>query len=289
MHIESRQPVQKQITPREAEEFLAMNNFPGQRKYNVLKGRLYAENMAAGTHRRIDIAVCRVKATGVDYMMNGQHNCQAILIYGKPYQGTVSYYSCETMEDAWRLFATFDVHASRTEIQFMGSRRGIFQDERLRELPIRTLQVCGSALYALGAGTVPVFKRVGGSVKTAKADHVERFHKETLFVAQFGAYDMLMRVGIVAAMIATYRRNAKEAQVFWDRVGSGADLKMNSPEWRLSKLLSDSSNFDGLYNGELRAQAQFAACVLWWNSYRTNDGRKLLKIQAMRIPPKVEA
>lgn len=287
MYVESRQPVFKDITPKDAEAFLAINNFPGQRVYNAIKGRSYADKMASGEQRRIEIAVAKVKENGRDYLMNGQHNCNAILIRGKPYPGVVSYYMCDTMEDAWRLFATFDVHATRTESQFMASRRGLFTDERLRNVQLRTLQCCGTALYSLGSGTEPTFNLQACQRKTDKPDAVAKFAEDVLFVSKFSEYrDMLIVVPVVTAMIATYRKNPAAANDFWSFVASGEMLASQDPRKKLREILLRPGRISSL-RGRDRNKALYSLCVSWWNAWRDGKMRKTVKLAAMTSVPKV--
>lgn len=285
MYTESRQQVLKEITPKDAETFLAINNFPHQRPYQPLVGRRYADNMASRTQRRIEIAVAKVKESGTSYLLNGQHCCHAVTIFGKPYPGVVSYYSCDTMEDAWRLFASFDVHLGRTERLFMASRKSMFDDERLRECPLRVLQCCGTALYALGGGTEPYFGR-GASVRTDKADCVNLYPSEVVFVATLNSYDDLILVPVVAAIIATWRKNRKAAEEFWPKVGSGEMLAKTDPRMKLRDVLSKRSAFSSM-RGRDRNVAIYSTCVSWWNSWRTGDSRRSVKINAMNGVPKV--
>jgi hypothetical protein len=203
MYYESRLPVQKLLGLREAEELLAINNFPGQKTYSPLKGKTYAENMASGKQRRIDIAVARIKGTTTDYLMNGQHNCHAVILNGKPYSAVISYYVCDNMEDAWRLFATFDVHNTRSAAQFMKSRRGIFRDKRLHDVPIRTLTAAGSALKALESDPPRFSARLGN--KTECADLVEANAEDVLFLSRYNEWPHMVLVGVAAAVIATFR------------------------------------------------------------------------------------
>jgi hypothetical protein len=286
MYAESRQPVFKDVGPKEAEAFLALNNFPGQRKFNPSKGKNYADNMADGRHRRVEIAIAKVRSTKTDYLMNGQHNCRGIMLYGKHYPAVVSYYSCDSMEDAWRLFATFDVHASRTEQQFMHARRGLFKDERLHDIPLRVLQSCGTALYALGNGTDPLFG-MKSNAKTEKADLVERNPGEVLFVSQYTEFPHVMLTPAVTAVIATYRKNAKAAQEFWDKVGTGEMLSLADPRRRLRDALMSGSHLTNTKGGGSSMRASYIACILWWNSWRNGGNRKIIKVSTLKEIPKV--
>ncbi|HAX91408.1 MAG TPA: hypothetical protein DCY07_04270 [Rhodospirillaceae bacterium] len=292
MYSESRQPVFKSLTPKEAEEFLAINNFPCQRKYNPLKGRGIADRMDSGEQRRLEVAVAKIKETGVSFLMNGQHTCQAVLIHGKPYPAVVAHYLCDTMEDAWRLFATFDVHATRTERQFMNGRRGLFTDDRLHDMHLAVLQSCGSALYALGAGTDPQF---GGSDavpcnKTAKADCVDKYADDVVFVNRYANHPHLIVVPCVAAIIATHRAAPLGAVVeFWDKVGSGEMLTNADPRKKLREALQFKSQHFSSMRGRDRNKAVFATCVAWWNAWRSGQPRKAVKLGSMLTMPKVLA
>src|SRR5690349_8632973 len=103
-------PSVRKVTPKEVDEdFLPYNTFPGQRDLSGLKVRRYADGMEEGSMRPVDIAIA-TGPNGAKFLMNGQHVCHGIKIFGKPYNAIVSYYKCETEEDLWKLFATFDVH-----------------------------------------------------------------------------------------------------------------------------------------------------------------------------------
>lgn len=288
MYSESRQPVFKNVTPREADEFLALNDFPGQRKYNPLKGKMYADNMAAGTHRRIEIAVARIRETGRDILMNGQHNCNAIIISGKPHPACISYYSCDTMEDAWRLFATFDIHASRTERQFMSARRGLFSNSELHDLPLRVLQSCGSALFSLRNGVEPNFNELVLHSKTAKADLVERYSDEVLFVARYSGESNapMLVIPVVTAIVATRRTNQDGATIFWDAVATGEMLKKTDPRFRLHEFIFGKNSYSGL-RGRDRNSKIYSTCICWWNSWRTGIMRHKVQVGAMNSVPKI--
>lgn len=287
MYQESRQPAFKLVTPKECERFLAINNFPGQKPYNPIKGKRYADNMASGSQRRVEIAVCRVIANNTEYLVNGQHCANAVVLYGRPYQAVISYYTADTMEDAWRLFATFDVHATRTERQFIGARRGIFNDERLREMPLRILQCCGTALYALNDGTEPKFASIAANSKTEKADALEKYADDVVFASRWQSEGPFLVVPVVAAIIATGRKNREKAIEFWDKVVTGDMLAKDDPRKKLrDKLLSgDFSNM----RGRERNDHIYKTCIAYWNSWRNGTTRNGVKTSAMKSIPAVFA
>lgn len=288
MFKESRGPVQKNLTPKEAEVFLAINNFPGQRQYDPVFGQYHADNMRSGTERRIEIAIAYVKETDVEFLVNGQHACRAVILYGKEYKATITYYVCDTMEDAWRLFATFDVHRARTAAQFIKSRRGLFLDKRLHEIALRPMTVAGSALLSIGGGINPTFVtgNAKSKAKTEKADLIEKYSGCVLFVSKFSEYDHLMRVGVATAMIASYRVSPSHAFDFWTSVGNGEMLKRGDPRYKLREALLNDAPLAG--NGRKQQEFQYAVCASWWNSWALNQPRTSVKFAAMKDLPIIE-
>jgi hypothetical protein len=287
MYRESRDPVTTDVSPKDAEKFLALNNFPGQRKYNPLIGRQYAMNMQQGTHRRIEIAVAKVRENNTDYLMNGQHNCEGVRIYGKPWKATVSYYLCDTMVDAWALFATFDVHRARSEQQFMKGRRGLFSDERLHDVPLAVLSACGTALLALSKDPDRPSFEIRSTSKTFKADLVEKFPDEVLFVSAFSEARHLILVGTAAAMITTWRKNPGAAEEFWMNVASGEMLASRDPEYKLREALIRKDFYAAERCGTARNAAIYSMCIMWWNAKQSGEARRTVKLASMKSIPRL--
>lgn len=278
------------MTPREAEAIALLNNFPGQKRYNPLKGKYYCENMDNGSQRRIEIAIARVMDSGENFLMNGQHNIHGLIMHGKPYPASITYFDCENIEDAWRLFSTFDVHSTRTERQFMYARRGLFNDERLHEVPLRVLQACGSALYFLGDKDVkPNFNIPSVHKKTDKADIVDKCADEVIFICQFKEYEHLMSIGVITIIIATHRVNARESFDFWYGVGTGAEMKLSDHRRRLRDSLLSQKFLGGTHTGGTKRQkATYQLCATWWNSWRKGEDRRSVKINSMNGVPDIE-
>lgn len=288
MYAESRQPVFKRLTPKDAEKFLSINNFPGQRAYNSLKGKSYADGMIAGTHRRIEIAVCNVKENGQQFLMNGQHNCNAVIIAKMSHPAIVSHYNCETMEDAWRLFSTFDVHASRTERQLISSRKGLFSDERLHAININTLGACATALYILKDGlTSPYFSANSIFDKTKKADLLDEYADDVVLVSKYAMHNHLRRVGVLVCMIATFRKNKTKADEFWSKVATGEMLARNDHRYKLRDHLMDVNALAAMRGGACRQKHMYMLCASWWNSWIKGEERCSVKIKGMTDLPKI--
>jgi len=286
MYKQTNQPSIREVTPREAEEkFLSINNFPGQRPHKVSKSRLYADWMNDGRMRiaPIDIAT---GPNGVKYLMNGQHTCYAIVMHGKPFKCIVTHYHCETESDFYKLFATFDVHATRTQGQIIRGARGFLKDEALRTLPLRVLSSCGSALVIIGEKEKPFFGLHSISDKTIKVTAIDEHPDEVAWVASFSEHDHLLKVGVVAAMIATYRKSKSAASEFWRLVGDGVGIKSKDhPCYKLRETLTRNMAANNSRNVHFVA---YSTCIAWWNAFATGKNRSSVKVASMSEPPAVE-
>ena len=281
-------PTTRKVTIEEIKKkFLPCNNFPGQRELNPLKVHRYSLKMDRGEMRPVDIAIATLPS-GIKVLMNGQHACHAIVMHGKPHLATISYYTCETDEDAWKLFATFDGHAARTDGQIIKAARGLFTDERLHDLPLRVLTTAGSAFIMIGAGGKPRFE-LTGIEKTDRADAVQNNADEVIWLASWKDHKHLFRIGVFAAMINTHRKDASIAQSFWQTVADGIGVvTKDSPPYRLREWLR---NFSKSPCGRARDMhfIVYSTCISWWNSYVTGQKRNSVKVGAMQEPPDVAA
>lgn len=282
----------KDVTPKEAEAFLALNNFPGQRNLNQLKAKQYADMMENGTMRPVDIAVLTMPS-GIKYLANGQHVNTAIIIHGKPFPARIDYYKCDTDRDAWLLFGSFDVHASRTEQNIIRAARGLFKNENLHSVPLRTLQSLGAALFYIesGDGKRPNF-RVKVPMKTCKADAIERNSEEILRAAFVVGCEHknspLTRVGVATAIVATCRKNEKKAFAFWNQVRTGENLTRNDPAYKLREWLREPSITKTKNSGGTGGHvAQYAASIAYWNSYIAGEKRSFVRTSSLKELPEV--
>lgn len=286
----------RDVTTKEAEAFLKLNTFQGQRPLNQLKARQYADLMEKRLMRPVDIAVMTMP-NGIKHLANGQHVCTAIVLYGKPFPARIDYYRAETEHDAWMLFGTFDVHASRTEQHILKAAQGLFSNNKLRDVPLRVLQSCGSALFYLEAGGGKPLFSGRPPTRTTKAELVERNAEEVLWASFMigashtnGTSTPLTRVGVITAMMATARANTKQAQVFWEKVKTGELLTQNEPAYKLRQLLTRPSySLGGVRGGNTMNMMQYVACISWWNSFRTGEPRSSVKLAAIKELPEVAA
>lgn len=224
MYKLTNQLVNKKMTPKDAEHFLTLNNFPGQRKLQESKAKRYSELIVSGFMRPVEISFALLP-DGNRYLMNGQHVCQGCIWSGKEMTATISYFKCESWSDALELFATFDVHAARTQGQVFHAARGLFKDDRLHTVPLRLLNSAGSALVVIEPGFAVFSMASRTADKTSKIHLVEKYADEVMWVASIPQSEIIWRVGVLAAAFDTYRKNKVEAEKFWKSVVEGISFK----------------------------------------------------------------
>lgn len=293
MFKRTQQTLLRDITPKEAEAFLKLNDFPGQRPLNQLKARQYCDFMENGTMRPVDVAVMTMP-NGIKHLANGQHVLTGIIKYGNPFPARIDYYKCETETDAWHLFSTFDTHASRTDRHIAKAARGLLENEAMRTIPLRVLSSCAAALFYVNSGKDgrPDFTARPNS-KTEKVDGLNANDTEVLEAAfiigpESNGNNPLTRVGVVAAIIMSAKANAKSAHKFWEAVRTGENLTRSHPAYKLREWLrepvSRHMSNDGARGNHM---IQYIVCISWWNSFVTNQPRTSVKVSAMKEIPAV--
>lgn len=279
----------KELTPAECEQLLQFNTFPGQRQRNIRRARLYADSMIDGSMLPAAVDIASMP-DGSSILMNGQHVLTACVLAGKNYLFRVTYYECETSDDAWRLFSKFDTHPSRTGRQIMKGARGLFKDARLHDVPLAVLTHCGVALMTLGGGTnEPVFITNGVVDKSIQPRLVDENPDDVLYVAEFSDKRHLMRTGVVIAIMAIHRKGNGKADEFWRKVADGVGFTSKTdPAYRLrEQLLEGVIQADTTNSG--RHRIYYSLCVTWWNAWISGDKRTMVKLGAMERVPKILA
>jgi len=276
---------QIEVPPHKAEALLQMNTFAGQRPKSPRTVDCYASLMKDGRFRVAEIAVVEMP-NGTRYLMNGQQTCQAGIISQVTFKASYQEYSCETDQDLWQLYGSFDTYRGRTEANIMLAARGLFQNAELHEIPVRVLQQSAAALLYLGNDRLPRFNE-RTLTKTDKANLADQHKDEVLLINQYTAVASIsLKVAVVAALLATFRKNPDKARPFWDRVLIGDHLERGTPQYHLHRFLASPG---ASVNGGLKGHTiRYKTCIAWWNSFIDGGTRKTVKVEAMKTLPEVK-
>jgi len=265
------------VDPERAKQLLVLNTWEGQRTLSKSKVDHYVNMMRTGQMRRVDIAIMNVNGYG-SWLANGQHVLNAIIEYGNSFPVSIATYGCDTMRDAADLFATFDVHATRTQTQIIKSYKHTFDDERITSQPDRALSLCANAFWYIMNGCT--FKKLSTSTpdKTLKPKLLISYPDDVAAVSKY-CKGYFRKTAVVAAIIQTVRKvGAATAYTFWDAVDTGSMLRSCDPRYRLREtLINKSYRKMSTVNVYSRMDEEYRLCISAWNSWRAGKTIKNLR------------
>lgn len=288
MFYENAKPQIIKVNPHKAERLLTLNNLSSQRPLRPALINLLASKIREGTFRNGEIATAVLKYQNNEMVLvNGQHQCHAIIMTGETVSAKYEEYSCETPKDLSILFRQFDTHGMRS----LGDLVRIEADALDLKWP---LKICH--LIVSGASL-----KNGNNMYAHKTEKVE-FLQENLEIGEFINYILheslppdtttkdtahLRRSPVITAMMLTYDKNQSISEKFWIDVRDGEGLKRSMPTYKLREFLRTSAYDRG--RGALRARPvtaheMTARCITAWNAYRKGESTSLKYFPNKPIP-----
>lgn len=255
------------ISPKEAAELLKWNTYVSQRGLRQSHVITLASAIEKGEFHTGEVVIA--VSDGKAYLLNGQHQLNAVLLTGMPIKALLVRASCPTKEDLSRLFAQFDVNATRSIKDIVGAEI----DSMDVNWGYRTASLLATAIHYL--------QNKKAISKYEKATAIRRFVKEGSFIDQFISNDtaLLKRGPAVAAMITTFWKDEKGAHEFWSGVAFGEMLEKNDARLKLRTYLIGS----GLGASGSRRE-MYAKCITAWNAWR-KGASTALKYHADKSAP----
>jgi len=258
------------VTRSTAAELLTFNNYQSQRNLRQHNVNYLAEKMKSGEFRTAEIALAAMP-DGTVYLMNGQHVLHAAIESKTGIKALIERFACETEEDLSHLFRQYDC----TPIRSLRDMVKVEVDALKLGWPYKTGALVVGALFALsGMGN--------NTNRTIRVELLKDHQKDGNFVNSIltGAKEgqILERVPVVASMIETYRKNAKDAETFWCSVRDGEMLTREMPAWRLRAFLIDSMRPRRSLRKDYRAASAREIrhrCILAWNAFRKGESTRL--------------
>lgn len=286
----------EEITVKRAESLIKLNTFEAQRPPSKDHISFLVQQMVAGMFRRGEISIAKFQDKEI--LVNGQHQLRAIIEFEKTVPATVDVFRCDTNSDLWHLFATFDSHKSRTQHDVIRAARPLFSSEALKQMELRVLNLCSSAIAFLAAGeflngeSIPNFTGIGKYIsknggKAGKVALLEKHVDDAIFVNRLFTTDSkyLFTNASVTAMISSRRANRTRAEEFWTAVMSGENLIKGTPQFALHKSLNEASRKRLTSGGQDAVQSLYILCIVWWNSYISEEKRNAVKVASIKKIP----
>jgi hypothetical protein len=228
------------VHPEEAAQLVQHAHFPGQRNFR----RWYVEYLAMLMRRQTFLEgtqIHLVRCQGKLYLVNGQHTLMAIIAHGKPYWLDVLETEVPDVAKARAIYTCHDRGLSRT-----------LSDTFHANACAEALEITSTQVDALGAA-IPLlvfgFQRGFKSYTThnmqrmpvALKDQTLRWQFMQDWAAEARAFfdDMsgataaqqkvLLRCGVMAVALVTYRHTGKDASEFWHAVAHDTARETRHP------------------------------------------------------------
>ena len=277
----------KEVTPDVAAKILEANVFEGQRPLRDKHVKILSETILKNLFTVGHIAVAKQCWNGGDSMLaNGQHTCHAVIAAGKSITAVCDEYHCKTPEDFALLYRQFDNNAARS-----------LSEIALPEAIALNINWSKQIINAILAG-IGYIEHHNGVHKNKRIESLKKYVSEgnaindLLSCVKATESRHLRRGAVVAAMISTFKKCSADAEIFWEEVRDGDNLKSISPSLKLRNYLlsTNCSVGRGVHSPSLNQAAtykeMFSKCIIAWNAYRRGDATSL-KYYAEKEVPKV--
>ena len=272
------------VGPHQAEEFLKLNTFPAQRALNQRHVQKLENEMNEGTFNIGSIATAAERyADFVKVMVNGQHQCHAVINTGKQIKVVYQVYDVFSPRDLSLLFRKFDNNFVRTLAQ-----KSLVEARALdMDWPPKIVSLITSGIrYKTEPGSG---KKAAGDVAIEELQNhlkVGEFIRR-LFVGADKKPRHLMRGPVVHAIMLTWEKSQGDTLTFWTQVRDGEGLKKADPSMILRDFLMTTSvgYGQGLKDVKLVSMHEMVSkCVTAWNAFRKGARTDLKYYSSKPIP-----
>jgi hypothetical protein len=281
---------ERQLTPQFADKLLKLNTFEGQRKLkpwwisdlaNIIRRDLWTNGHIAVVHHSDN-------GTPSQYLLNGQHQCNAVKTANKAVDVTYEEYDCGSdMEAVSLLYRQFDNHRPRSLLDLTVMEMQSLElkwDHKIGSLVVSAAALKQGLYYADKNEKVELLRQY--------IDH-GNFIEQIITDVEDGSWRKeskhLMRSPVILAMMDTWEKNKEDAEEFWGDVRDANLIAKHTPQHKLRDFLKES-NFDrgrGASGNNKRTVSQHemtSRCITAWNAFRSGDPTRLTYFASKPIP-----
>ena len=274
------------IDIKQAEELLSFNTYKAQRalRENHINELINAMNNG-WTGGNIGIARLTYDNDKI-VLVNGQHQCHAIIRSEKPIIVTLKKFIVDSPKDLAYLYRQFDQGATRSLANFA-----------LTEAVALNLDWPNSVVRTLisGAAIKESKQQVNKQEKVTLLKKYIKAGEAYLNILSVGGrgFNHLRRAAVVAAMLCTWEKNQEQSIKFWNDVHKGENLTKDMPQYTLREyLLSVTVSFSrakfipskGSKINNVSEREMLSKCIIAWNAFRKSDKTALRYFSDKQIP-----
>jgi phage gp37-like protein len=294
------------IDPSWAKHYLLYNTYKYQRKVRDGHVNELAEKMIDGRFRFGDLAFAVYK--GQDIMMNGQHQSHAIIKSGQTIPCVIERYRCTNEIDLSDMFKQFE-NLPRSTNDYVDAEAGALNLNWPLYIP-RLVIAAATIEYTINNSSIS--NQLKGNINPAtsttkqaknplfkenRVNFLRNYIKEGNFVNKIFTHINgqtvidkkttihLRRAPVVYVMFLTFRKNEKDATVFWKNVRDGEVLTSDMPEWKLREFLKNvNSMTTHLSRRVVKDHEYICKCIAAWNAFRKQTTTRLAYSIDKEIP-----
>jgi hypothetical protein len=280
------------VTADVAEKFLKKNIYCDQRLLRPMHVKELESYLENGTFTTGNIAISRNIFDGnSEVLVNGQHQCNAVINSGIPMVALYEQYECKEPTDISLLYTMIDNHGARSlsnvakpEANALGLTWGARIVSKMITAAImienmkRGLNICSNRM-----------------VKSEKVGLLQYYIKDGEFVNKILTFKQhgerpkhLMRGVVIAAMILTWRKDNYNAEKFWELIRDGERLTSEMPMHKLRDFLMQVSVSRGRGSStgkQLVSEHEIITkCITAWNAFKRGDSTSLRYFPDKPIP-----
>lgn len=271
------------ITPEMANSILRDHDYPKQRHIRQWQVRRLSKAIQAGRYRPSAITFANLH--GHEYLVNGRHRMNAVLVSGVPIPAYIERVQVKTEREMDELYFAIDQGMTRTFTDACNSSdllnaMGLKQHE---------LKAAASAVKAI----MDSFQQ--GTISTSLYNGVFRDHElildecsqwqseitaffDTLNDADRQLLRPLLSQGIMGVALVTFRFQPETARRFWTEVAQNDGLRKGTPTHTMVRELSKQA-----VSGRRQANRDARVAATCWNAYCQDR-----EIHQVRIPSVVD-
>ena len=264
-----------------AEKYLQFNTYEGQRSLRSMRITELAKKLVDGRFTTARIAIVQPLNGGTAVLVNGQHQCHAIVNANVTVDMFLETFFLDDEDDTT---ATADIYAQ-------------FDEGGLRS--VADIAKPYAVAYGMGEWGNRAIGNIVGALayrewgqnarhhtKDARAKLLGKYGPDARFLHTVAWQDHddtrhVRRVPVMVAMLATKAKSVADSAEFWGQVRDGELLKRTDPAHKLRYFLTNLAVGRGLRAANDNSRATWGEvigkCYIAWNAYRTEKPLKMLK------------
>lgn len=288
---ETAKPKLTTATPALAKKWRGMERFPRDRDLSPTRLEFIKKAILANEFRGSELACISILETGKEYRINGKHTSEALFqlfdsgVEFTPPVMLVREYAADTMEDAARLYATFDARQSaRTKadvIRGFASASPLLESLESRKLTL----ACAGMAYSLWEDKMRHHDACEQSMLLVQNADFALWMTE--MISGVGKNRHIFRMSVVAAMVKTWSKAKAAATEFWTGIRDGCTDPPGSPRQKLYRWLLTHTIGSGAGKNAKEAASEretLVRCLHAWNAWRRNESTNLAYVSKAKTP-----